>query len=188
MTSGRAGRMARFSTGVRRLVAQVAVVGGFIAVGWLFAVLFAFLGSFPAAADSTVATEVAHSETQQAAAGPAPSRTGDFPTASGPISAPALAAGGTHAPGDAEAMAGRPVDGLTSQSTPVLPAPSTVDHTSGADGFVPHSGGSGQFGPGAGDVARSVYDPRLDVRRAPHAGVLPPIVRTAADEPTFSPD
>ncbi len=89
----------------------------------------------------------------------------------------------------AEAMAGRGVDGLTSQSTPVLPAPSTVEHTAGASGLAPQpGGGSGPFGPGFGDVVRSIDDPRLMVLPAPLAAVLPPVVRTAADDPSFSPD
>jgi hypothetical protein len=84
-------------------------------------------------------------------------------------------------------MAGLTVDGLTSQSEPGLPEPSTAGKNLGGNGLVP-SGGSGSFGPGMGDVARSVFDPRLAVQRAPLAWVLPPVVRTAADDPSFSPD
>ncbi|PZG20779.1 hypothetical protein C1I98_37395, partial [Spongiactinospora gelatinilytica] len=70
-----------------------------------------------------------------------------------------------------------------------IPTPITADHNSGADGFVPQSGGgSGQFVPGMGDLARSGFDPQFAMSRAPMAGVLPPVVRTAADEPSFSPD
>ena len=86
-------------------------------------------------------------------------------------------------------MAGRGVDGLTSQSKPGFPAPATADHGSGDNGFVPQNGGgSGLFGPGPGDVAWFAYDPRLTTQRAPLAFVLPPVVRTAADELSFSPD
>ncbi|GAA3790278.1 hypothetical protein GCM10022226_06470 [Sphaerisporangium flaviroseum] len=91
-------------------------------------------------------------------------------------------------PADAGAMAGRNVDGLTSQSKPALPAPSTADHSAGANGFVPRGGGSGPFGPSVGDVARSVFDPRLMVAPAETASAPAPVVRTAADDPSFSPD
>ncbi|MFC4591510.1 hypothetical protein [Sphaerisporangium corydalis] len=101
---------------------------------------------------------------------------GGFPT----VSDSALA--------DAGAMAGRTVDGLTSQSKPALPEPSTADHSAGANGFVPRGGGSGPSGPGLGDVARSVPDPRLMVAPALLARVPAPVVRTAADDPSFSPD
>ncbi|MBF8186382.1 hypothetical protein ITP53_11595 [Nonomuraea sp. K274] len=89
---------------------------------------------------------------------------------------------------NAEAMAGRTVDGLNSQQDPGLPAPSTAGKILDTNGLVPNGGGSGPFGPAAGDVARSVFDPRLQVQRAFLACVLPPVVRTAADDPSFSPD
>jgi hypothetical protein len=157
----RAVRMARVAVGARRAIVRVLAAGGLIAAGWLLAVLFGLLWASPAAADSTVAPEASHSL-----------EAGDIAVATD----------------NAAAMAGRGVNGLTSQSTPALPAPSSADHSSGATGVVPQSGGSGQFGPGLGDVARSMYDPRLTVLSAPRALVLPPAVRTAADEPSFSPD
>jgi hypothetical protein len=158
----RAVRMARFAVGARWAIARVLAAGGLIAAGWLLAVLFGLLWASPAAADSTVASVPGHSL-----------EAGDIATATD----------------NAEAMAGRGVDGLTSQSKPTLPTPSTTDHSLGDTGVVPQNGGgSGQFGPGAGDVARSTYDPRLTVFSAPRALVLPPAVRTAADEPSFSPD
>ncbi|WP_344858911.1 hypothetical protein [Planomonospora alba] len=176
----------RSATGARSTVRRVLAVGGLFAVGWLLAVVFGLLGAAPAAADTAAVTEVvseAAAETAgsgalgAAASGPA-SPAGDFPTESGHLSAT----------GNAEAMAGRGVDGLTSQSSPGSPARSTVDHA-GANGFVPQSnGGSGLFGPGVGDIARFVFDPRLRAQRAPLACVLPPVVRTAADDPSFSPD
>ncbi|MCG5215463.1 hypothetical protein [Streptosporangium sp. KLBMP 9127] len=154
--------MARFAAGARQAIVRALTVGGLIAAGWLLAVLFGLLWASPAAADSTAATGASQSQ-----------ETGDLATATD----------------NAEAMAGRGVDGLTSQSKPTLPADSTADHSSGAHGVVPQSGGgSGQFGPGVGDVSRSVFDPRLLLLPAPLALVLPPAVRTAADEPSFSPD
>jgi hypothetical protein len=89
---------------------------------------------------------------------------------------------------NAQAMAGRTVDGLNSQRDPGLPAPSTAGKILDTNGLVPNGGGGGAAGSAAGDVARSVYDPRLQARRAPLAFVLPPVVRTAADDPSFSPD
>jgi hypothetical protein len=85
-------------------------------------------------------------------------------------------------------MAGRTVDGLNSQRDPGLPAPSSAGKILDTNGLVPNGGGSGPFGPAAGDIARSVFDPRLQARRALLAYVLPPVVRTAADDPSFSPD
>ncbi|WP_343948882.1 hypothetical protein [Nonomuraea longicatena] len=160
----RANRMARFAAGARQVVARATAVGVLLAAGWLLAVLFGMLTSAPAAAD-----------TSHVAAGPI---TGDFPTA-----------GDTAAASDnAEAMAGLKVDGLTSQSTPGMPAPSSASKNLGANGLAPNFGGAGPFGPGMGDVERSAYDPRLTAQRAPLACVLPPVVRTAADDPSFSPD
>ncbi|WP_242675649.1 hypothetical protein [Streptosporangium minutum] len=181
-----ADRMARFAAGARRIVRRVFAIGGLLAVGWLLAVVFGLLGAAPAAADTTAATGVAssdagvaHSDAPDSAASGSAPQADVFPTDSG----------GLSATGNAEAMAGRGVDGLTSQSKPASPAPATVDHSSGADGFVPQSsGGPGISGPGVGDVSRFVYDPRLMAQRAPLACVLPPVVRTAADDPSFSPD
>ncbi|MFC4057231.1 hypothetical protein ACFOWE_02940 [Planomonospora corallina] len=182
-TAARDSRAARFALGARSVVRRFAAVGGLLAAGWLFAIVFGLLGAAPAAADSASVTEVLSEAVSSGALGVAASgpalQAGDFPTESGHLSAT----------GNAEAMAGRGVDGLTSQSTPGHPAHSTVDHSAGANGFVPQSsGGSGFFGPGVGDIARFVFDPRLRAQRAPLACVLPPVVRTAADDPSFSPD
>ncbi|MGC5010144.1 hypothetical protein ACLQ2R_05220 [Streptosporangium sp. DT93] len=176
---GRADRMARFAAGTRRGVTRALAIGGLLTAAWLLAVVFGLLGATPAVADSTAAAEDAHSQTPHTAASGSATTADDFPTGSG----------GPSATDNAEAMAGRGVDGLTSQSTPESPAPATVDHGSGANGFVPQSGGgSGFFGPGPGDVAWFAYDPRLTTQRVPRAFVLPPVVRTAADDPSFSPD
>ncbi|WP_433249031.1 hypothetical protein ACQPYK_01625 [Streptosporangium sp. CA-135522] len=175
----RADRMARFAAGTWQIVRRVFAIGGLLAAGWLLAVVFGLLAAAPAAADTTAATGVARSDAPDSAASGSALQAEDFPTDSG----------GLSATGNAEAMAGRGVDGLTSQSKPLSPAPATVDHSSGADGLVPQTGGgSGLSGPCMGDVARFVYDPRLMAQRAPLACVLPPVVRTAADDPSFSPD
>ncbi|MFF5204956.1 hypothetical protein [Streptosporangium sp. NPDC000396] len=177
--SARGDRMARFAAGTRLIVRRAFAIGGLLAAGWLLAVVFGLLGAAPAAADTTAATGVARFQVPDSAASGLTVQVDDFPTGSGRLSAT----------GNAEAMAGRGVDGLTSQSKPGFPAPATVDHSSGVDGLVPQTnGGSGFSGPGVGDVARFVYDPRLMARRAPRACVLPPVVRTAADDPSFSPD
>lgn len=162
----RADRMARFAAGAHRLVARAAAVGVLLAAGWLLAMLFGMLSATPAAADSTAAPVVAGSITD------------DFPTAGEAASVT----------GNAEAMAGLKVDGLTSQSTPGMPDPSTATKNMGANGLAPNAGGNGPFGPGVGDIARSLFDPRFTAQRAPLACVLPPVVRTAADDPSFSPD
>ncbi|SEN00870.1 hypothetical protein [Nonomuraea pusilla] len=88
---------------------------------------------------------------------------------------------------NAAAMAGRTVNGVNSQQDPGLPAPSSAAEILDTNGLVP-SGGNGPFGPGMGDVTRSLFDPRLQIRRAPVACGLPLVVRTAADDPSFSPD
>ncbi|WP_336213964.1 hypothetical protein [Nonomuraea sp. LPB2021202275-12-8] len=163
----RADRMARFAAGARRVIVRAAAAGALVAAGWLLAVAFGMLSAAPAAADSTAATGAG---TPQAAIG------------SSPVS------GTVPASSDAGAMAGLTVDGLTSQSDPGLPPPSTADNILDTDGLVPNGGGNGPFGPNVGDVARSVFDPRLEVRHAPMAFELPPVVRTAADDPSFSPD
>nr|WP_236667177.1 hypothetical protein [Nonomuraea sp. K271] len=103
-------------------------------------------------------------------------------------SAASLGPGHVSASDNAEAMAGRTVDGLNSQQDPGLPTPSTAGKILDTNGLVPNGGGSGPFGSATGDVARSVFDPRLEARRSPPAYVLPPVVRTAADDPSFSPD
>ncbi|MEV4888978.1 hypothetical protein AB0K48_06280 [Nonomuraea sp. NPDC055795] len=159
-------RMARFAAGAGQVIARAVAVGALVAAGWLLALLFGMLTAAPAAADTSPS---------MVAAGPV---TGDFPTAVDAVSVT----------DNAEAMAGLKVDGLTSQSTPGMPAPSTASKNLGANGLAPNGGGSGPFGPSMGDVARSVFDPRLLAQRAPLACVLPPVVRTAADDPSFSPD
>ncbi|MEV4381830.1 hypothetical protein [Streptosporangium sp. NPDC049644] len=175
----RADRMARFAAGARWGIRQALAIGGLLAAAWLLAIVFGFLSATPAAADATVATGVARSQTPDAVASGSAAKVDDFPTGSGKPSAT----------DNAEAMAGRGVDGLTSQSKPGAPAPATVDHGSGTNGFVPQSGGgSGLFGSGPGDVAWFACDPRLVTQRVPLAFVLPPVVRTAADDPSFSPD
>lgn len=175
----RADRMARFAAGTRWGVRQALAIGGLLAIGWLLAIVFGFLGATPAAADTTAATGALRSQTLDTAASGSTVSVDDFPTDSGRPSVT----------DNTEAMAGRGVDGLTSQSKPGFPAPATADHGSGANGFVPqNSGGSGLSGSGPGDVAWFAYDPRLVTQRVPLAFVLPPVVRTAADDPSFSPD
>ncbi|MFI6321574.1 hypothetical protein ACIBG8_28835 [Nonomuraea sp. NPDC050556] len=159
--------MARFAAGARRVIARALTVGGLMAAGWLLAMLFS---AAPAAADTTAAPATTAAQTG--------SVTDDFP----PVGTPASAMD------NAEAMAGLNVDGLTSQSKPGLPAPSTDGKMAGTNGLVPTGGGSGPSGPGNGDAARSVFDPRLEAQCAPLACLLPPVVRTAADDPSFSPD
>ncbi|WP_219467597.1 hypothetical protein, partial [Nonomuraea rhizosphaerae] len=129
----------------------------------------------PAVADSTAATGAATGAalTPHDVAG---SATDGFP----PVD--------EHAPANAAAMAGLTVDGLNSQSDPGLPPSSTASDILDTNGLVPNGGGNGPFGPGMGDIARSSVDPRIEARRAPLACVLPPVVRTAADDPSFSPD
>jgi len=116
-----------------------------------------------------------------------------FGSVSGAVSgaAPSDAVTGAATPvsTNAEAMAGRKVHGLTSQYAPGRTAPA-AEHTVGANALAPApgGGGSGPFGPGFGDLVRSLDDPRLMVFPVPMAGILPPVVRTAADDPSFSPD
>ncbi|MBB5625806.1 hypothetical protein [Sphaerisporangium krabiense] len=189
--------MARFVAGSR--FARLLAVGGVIAIGWLLGLIFGFTGAasaethIPAGHATAVEAEgtarVSHRTNgaevttpkapRDAAATPhvatGPASAGGFPTVSDTVSA------------DAVAMAGRSVDGLTSQSKPAPAAPSAADHSAGADGFVPRSG-SGPSGPGIGDVARSVFDPRLVASPAFTARVPAPVVRAAADDPSFSPD
>ncbi|MEV0145455.1 MULTISPECIES: hypothetical protein [unclassified Nonomuraea] len=202
----RAHRMARFAAGARRVVARAAVVGGVIAAGWLLAVLFGtLLSAAPAAASTGTAGSTATGATATAATVPMTTvaMTEAVPEAatgvSGSHSVTPDAVTGSFADGfptgdgavsaadNAEAMAGRTVDGLTSQSDPGLPPSSTASKILGTDGLVP-GGGGGPFGPGMGDVARSFIDPRPEAGRAVVARVLPPVVRTAADDPSFSPD
>ncbi|MFI7146769.1 hypothetical protein ACIBO2_17755 [Nonomuraea sp. NPDC050022] len=196
----RAARMARFAAGARQVIARVVAAGVLLAAGWLLAVLFGLLFAAPAAADSTAATGTATAVgTSRTVTG---SITDGFPTADGRVSASdnaemigkvsawdnAEAIGKVSASDNAEAMAGRTVDGLNSQSDPGLPPASPATDILDTNGLVPSGGGSGPFGPSMGDVARSYFDPRIEARRAPLASVLPPVVRTAADDPSFSPD
>ncbi|GAA4576655.1 hypothetical protein [Planotetraspora kaengkrachanensis] len=180
---GRGDRMARFAAGSR--LGPLLVIGGLIAVGWLLGVIFGVFGT---------ATSVAQTALSHVAAGSALS---DVLPVAGFSGSPAAADGGftegsgdfptvsDDAPANAAAMAGRTVDGMTSQSKPVLPSPSTVDHAPDNHGLVPQAGsGSSMFG----DLARPVLEPRLTSLRAPLAAVVPPVVRTAADDPSFSPD
>ncbi|MFI9598084.1 hypothetical protein [Nonomuraea sp. NPDC052265] len=165
-TAERADRMARFAAGARGVVVRAVTMGALVAAGWLLAVVFGMMSAAPAAADATAAT------TGAAEASPAP------------LSVPPS----LSASDNAEAMAGRTVDGLNSQQDPGLPPPSSAGKILDTNGLVPNGGGSGPFGPGMGDVARSGVDPRLQYQPAVMARVLPPVVRTAADDPSFSPD
>jgi hypothetical protein len=201
-TTDRVDRMARFAAGARRRVVRAVAVGALMAAGWLLAVLFGMLTAAPAAADAipatgataataTVATGATADAVAAARADSASTITQAFAeTFEAFADAPHALVGSDRlsVSDNAEAMAGRTVDGLNSQQDPGLPAPSTAGKILDTNGLVPNGGGSGPFGPTAGDVARSVFDPRLQARRALLAYVLPPVVRTAADEPSFSPD
>ncbi|MGW0192032.1 hypothetical protein [Nonomuraea sp. NPDC003201] len=175
VTTVRIDRMARFAAGARRLVVRAVTVGALVAAGWLFAVIFGMLTAAPAAAE--VATPAADAQAKTTAA----------QTVDGAASAQ-VPHSLTSPDDNAEAMAGRTVDGLNSQQDPGLPSPSTAGKILDTNGLVPNGGGSGSFGAAAGDVARSVFDPRLPVLRALLARVPAPVVRTAADDPSFSPD
>lgn len=201
VTTDRAARMARFAAGACSVIARALTVGGLLAAGWLLATLFGLLTATPAAAETTPAaadvtsaaqTTPAAADVTSAAAGTTPAAA-ETTAATGADTPQAVAgfptAGGTALVMDtAEAMAGAEVDGLTSQSKPGFPAPSTAGKSMGAKGLAPNSGGNGPFGPGMGDLARSCVDPRETAQRAPLACVLPPVFRTAADDPSFSPD
>ncbi|WP_346433701.1 hypothetical protein [Nonomuraea composti] len=186
-------RMARFAAGARRVVVRAVAIGALVAAGWLLAVLFGMLTAAPAAADATAATRAATSSGGDgtAATGAAESSSGDGIAATQGLAAVQdgfTAPLGVSASDNAEAMAGRTVDGLNSQRDPGLPAPSSAGKILDTDGLVPNGGGSGPFGPVTGEVVRSGFDPRLQAGRAPLARLLPPVVRTAADDPSFSPD
>ncbi|MGW3347674.1 hypothetical protein ACWDA3_30620 [Nonomuraea rubra] len=185
-------RMARFAAGARRVVVKAVAIGALVAAGWLLVVVFGMLTAAPAAADSTAATGAAESSDATPAAGNA---AGDAVshTAGNAVGDTAAQHGLTapvrvSASDNAEAMAGRTVDGLNSQRDPGLPAPSSAGKILDTDGLVPNGGGSGPFGPATGDAVRSGFDPRLQAGRALPARLLPPVVRTAADDPSFSPD
>ncbi|WP_184888433.1 hypothetical protein [Sphaerisporangium siamense] len=190
--------MARFVAGSR--FARLLAVGGVIAIGWLLGLIFGFTGAasaethIPAGHAAAVEAEgtARISRGTDGAEVTAPKARRDVGTAThhvatGPASAGGFPTVSDTASADAVAMAGRTVDGLTSQSTPAPAAPSAADHSAGADGFVPR-GGSGPSGPGFGDVARSLFDPRLVASPAFTARVPAPVVRAAADDPSFSPD
>ncbi len=122
--SARADRMARFAAGARQIVRRASAIGGLLAAGWLLAIVFGLLGAAPAAANTTAEAGAARSGALDTAASGSALQADDFPTGSGVLSATDTA----------EAMAGRGVDGLTSQSKPGSPAPATVDHSSGSNG------------------------------------------------------
>ncbi|MFB9961527.1 hypothetical protein [Sinosporangium siamense] len=149
-------------------------VGGLLVAGWLLALVFGASGAAHAAAD----------------AGGLPSfhtQTSDRLTGSLGDGFPPVSDDNAEAPDNAEAMAGRHVDGLTGQSRPGFPAPSSAEFGVGLNGVVPQAGGGhGPFGPG--DLARSDIDPRVTAQRRPPVCACSPVVRTAADEPSFSPD
>jgi hypothetical protein len=171
--------MARFAAGARRVVVRAVTIGAIVAAGWLLAVVFGMLSAAPAAADTTAATGVSGSH----------GVAGEPRSAVEAEDSHAVTASGHISVSDnAEAMAGRTVDGLNSQQDPGLPTPSSAGKILDTNGLVPNGGGSGPFGPGMGDVARSVFDPRLPARHVLLTSVLPPVVRTAADDPSFSPD
>ncbi|MEV0235069.1 hypothetical protein [Nonomuraea sp. NPDC050786] len=204
-TTDRVDRMARFAAGARRLVVRAVTVGSLVAAGWLLAVVFGMLTADPAAAEVT-ATAATTATAEAKAAAETTATAEAKATAETAATAPAMMAAAKTAVSDAaalqsltgparvsesdnaEAMAGRTVDGLNSQRDPGLPAPSTAGKILDTNGLVPNGGAGGLFGAAAGDVARSVFDPRLQARRALLARVLPPVVRTAADDPSFSPD
>ncbi|MET7327427.1 hypothetical protein [Nonomuraea sp. NPDC005650] len=174
-------RMARFAAGARRLVVRAVTIGALVAAGWLFALVFGMITAAPAAAEA--ATPTADTQVRSTAAQP-------VDDVSAQVSRSLISPDGATASDNdnAEAMAGRTVDGLNSQQDPGLPTPSTAGKILDTNGLVPNGGGSGSFGAAAGDVARSVFDPRLQVLRALVARVPAPVVRTAADDPSFSPD
>lgn len=177
-----AGRLARSMAGSplgRRLMAGVV-----LAAGWLLGVVLCLFGTAtPAEATAVhsspgVAGSVSsgHSSATRSAGSPFSDVGGTvtedsdgFPTA-------------TKASADAEAMAGRTIDGLTSQSRPLFP-PTPGDQA--ASGAVPQgNGGPIMFWDGGG----LLVEPHFIKLPAPWAAIRPPKVRTAADDPSFSPD
>ncbi|WP_245641777.1 hypothetical protein [Nonomuraea candida] len=208
MTTEPGVRMARFAAGARRVVVRAVAIGALAVAGWLLAVLFGMLTAAPAAADATaakgaaatgadatVATGAAAREAAasgiaatEAAVTGADATTATRAATTGTAHRAFTGSGGLSASDNAEAMAGLTVDGLNSQRDPGLPPSSNAGEILDTDGLVPNGGGSGPFGPVTGDAARSMVDPRLQAGRAPLARLLPPVVRTAADDPSFSPD
>lgn len=189
-------RMARFAAGAR--YGRRLVIGGLIAAGWLLALFFG-LGAAPAVA-ATVEGHIPGGHVGSFAAGvaghtaaaeagvPRSAVSSTSHVATGPASAGGFPTVSDIFPADAGAIAGRTVDGLTSQSTPAPSPPSTAEHSAGVNGFVPRNGGSGLSGLGLGDVARSVVVPGPLVTRVGQARADVPIVRTVVDDPSFSPD
>ncbi|GIH73529.1 hypothetical protein [Sphaerimonospora thailandensis] len=193
--------MARFAAGFP--LGRLLVIGGLITAGWLLGVIYGVFGP---------AMSVVGMPAQPSAQGVAGSMLPDalstagsansLTSSSSPISGSSLASssGGKakersgrvggfptatkNASANAEAMAGRTVDGLTSQSKPLLPSSSAEDHV-GDHGLVPQTSGESMV---FGDIARSTFEPRFTKLPAPVAAVVPPVVRTAADDPSFSPD
>ncbi len=166
-----AGSDRKVRSGASRLGRRL-LLGGLFLVGWVLGVfLLGWVGAAPAAADT-------------------------LPSGDSRITASVRAEldqvrsfGAVDASTEAEAMAGRGVHGLTFQYAPGHTAPSTIVHKVDAYALAPRSGGGvGPLGPPFGDAVRSIDDPRLMAFPAPPAGTLPPVVRTAADEPAFSPD
>lgn len=120
--SAKRGRMARFAAGSR--LGRLLVVGGLIAAGWLLGLFFGVFGTAMSVAGTTPSHDVAGSVLPDRLSGPdlglppSPGGAGShgkitdgFPTVAHDVSV------------NAEAMAGRTVDGLTSQSKPLLPHP-----------------------------------------------------------------
>lgn len=192
--SVRGGRTARFAAGFPLL--RLLAIGGLIVAAWLFVVVYGVFGPAMSVAGmhaqlsshnvaGPVLPDVLHTALPKAqTAGPLAASSasanavtdtggsGGFPTATDNASA------------DAEAMAGRTVDGLTSQSKPLLPSPSAVDYASD-HGLVPQTSGMSML---FGDDARAMFEPRFTRLPAPMVAVRPPVVRTAADDPSYSPD
>ena len=177
----RADRMARFAAGARQVIGRV--VRGRRPAGRRMAARRSSSGcSSPLRRPRTPPR-------RQGRRAPAPStqplpdrslQADEFPTDSGVLSAS----------DNAEAMAGRTVDGLTSQSEAGLHRPRhRRPHSGHRMVWCPQAGGGSASSGRAWGMSRgpsSTRDSRL--RRAPLACVLPPVVRTAADDPSFSPD
>src|SRR5690606_18989174 len=170
------------------------------------AVVFQMFTAAPAAADSTAATgagaplSATASDNAEAMAGltgdgltsrsdhglPSPGPTGQILDTDGLV--PTAGANGPSAPGTPSAVARLPAAGPPRRSAPGLPSPGPTGPILDAAGLVPTGGANGPFGPGMGDVARSGFAPRIDVRLVTPAYVQSPVVRAAADDPSFSPD
>ncbi|WP_283139311.1 hypothetical protein [Rhizohabitans arisaemae] len=166
-------------------------MGGLIAAGWLLSGSTAHAEQVQSPA--TAITEVnrvvdrsceipgARCEGRETTSDPEHSAVTEAKTLSSPIDGVVSSA--------AEAMAGRGVDGITSQRTPGFPESPPTNHTTDVGGALPQTGGgSGHFGPAMGDSARSGRTVPSLVVLTPVAWHIPPVVRTAADEPSFSPD